>query len=82
MKDYKILARSSVDELASDVTAAMNDGWLPVGEPFTYDEEICQAILKTVVDRPVACCDIDACNKPSIRTSKYCIEHDQWKEAL
>lgn len=82
MKDYKILARSSIDELAADVTIAINDGWNDCGQPFEYDNEICQAIVKTRAERPPDRCDVDACNKASLKTGKYCIEHDQWKDAL
>ena len=81
MKNYKILARSSVDELASDVTIAINDGWMDVGPPFVYDEEICQAIIKTIADRPTKKCDVDACGK-SVFQDGLCAEHHQWKGAI
>ncbi|KKM21272.1 hypothetical protein LCGC14_1637160 [marine sediment metagenome] len=58
MKNYKILTAKSVDDLAEDVTIALNDGWELVDGVFLSEsnfdngERFNQAIIKTMVDRP------------------------------
>ena len=58
MKHYRILSNKKVDDLATEVQIAINDGWEIAGAIFIYDSSFDarplfnQPIIKTTTDRP------------------------------
>ena len=58
MKNYRILSNKLVDDLASEVQIAINDGWEMVGPVFIYESRFDgrpmfnQPIIKITADRP------------------------------